>query len=139
MGELKRMVASKTWTPETEKGTSTCWVPLPTQMALEFKLDHEANVLMEGYISRVQHDLADVNTSYRLVLNPATSREQIVSVGCTGRHEHWSFKSIRLNGILLLPPGNHLLQMQFKTNSGTEFWPSDDNGTQHRQLHAYEL
>jgi len=137
--ERRETCCFQEWSPPVENGTSTTWSRLPTEMAIELTAGHDMKMYVEASISRVQHNTADTNTAYRIVLDPATSKERQLTLHNTGNHCGWAFSNMRMSAIFEVTTGFHVLQVQYKTQRGEEAWYSDENGDQFRQLHCFEL
>jgi len=127
------VVHKKSWIGlSTSQGNSTGWSALPIAMKLDpFSVSTNRTLDVTATISRAQQTEDNVNTEYRLVLDGA----QIASTN-TGGHSHWLFRTVLLQATCDIIAGQHTLEVQYKTQRGTEIWFNDVNGSQERHFTA---
>ena len=129
-------IEHKKWTlSQSEKGYSTKWASIPTEMNMPVTTTGKSVLLIIAEISRVQHSEGSVNTEFRITVDDK-------EVGNTNlaNHHGWQYRTLSLHGIATIEkPGTHLVKVEYKTQKGEVNWYHDHNGNQTRKLIVVEF
>ncbi len=134
------IVHTKSWKIEKrESGTATDWSNLPTEMALSITTER-STLFITADISRTQHSDPNKNTEYRIAIeSKKTLMKKDVARTNTGNHAGWAFGPLTMHAATEVEPGDYTVRVQYKTQSGTEYWHDDTNGHQFRSITVLEV
>jgi hypothetical protein len=132
-----QQVLSQVWEySSTSYGESTTWaslVPDPMQITIT---TGQSVLYVAVYISRVQQIVANVNTVYGILLDDDPTTAALVN---TGDHYGWNYRSPSWHGFFPVAPGTHTIEVKYQTQSGAEWWITDDNGQHVRRMTIMEF
>ncbi len=128
---LKDVLSVSGTTPSS--GSSTVFDNVP-DLSLFPTLAQPSRLVIDADISRAQHTTDGVNTEYRILADGTE-----VARNNTGDHDGLGYATVHLSGVADVPAGSIIIQVQYRTASGTEQWLDDADGSQFRSLRVQVL